>query len=158
MTGSEGGGQHTDHPDCFSCGRRHRSINGLHVAQELHSLCSCHAWREKVSFHNHLDIFQQCNHFKLFYQSTLLVLGSMFDYSSETVHAGIYLNGASLRCFLKLPYNCSSNFVFFFFLQRHCSKECLVTSSGIDNTENGLSGSKADSKPTPKKKWESARI
>ncbi|XP_040038647.1 sodium channel, voltage-gated, type IV, beta b [Gasterosteus aculeatus] len=32
------------------------------------------------------------------------------------------------------------------------NKECLVTSSGIDNTENGLSGSKADSKPTPKKK------
>ncbi|XP_029303815.1 sodium channel, voltage-gated, type IV, beta b [Cottoperca gobio] len=32
------------------------------------------------------------------------------------------------------------------------NKECLVTSSGIDNTENGLSGSKQDSKPTPKKK------
>lgn len=32
------------------------------------------------------------------------------------------------------------------------NKECLVTSSGIDNTENGLSGSKADSKATPKKK------
>ncbi|XP_013862191.1 sodium channel subunit beta-4 [Austrofundulus limnaeus] len=32
------------------------------------------------------------------------------------------------------------------------NKECLVTSSGIDNTENGLSGSKAASKPTPKKK------
>ncbi|KAI9527384.1 hypothetical protein NQZ68_030836 [Dissostichus eleginoides] len=32
------------------------------------------------------------------------------------------------------------------------NKECLVTSSGIDNTENGLSGSKADSKPTPKRK------
>lgn len=32
------------------------------------------------------------------------------------------------------------------------SKECLVTSSGIDNTENGLSGSKT----TPKKAWESA--
>lgn len=45
-----------------------------------------------------------------------------------------------------------------FFLPPHCSKECLVTSSGIDNTENGLSGSKADSKPTPKKKWESACI
>ncbi|XP_029030207.1 sodium channel, voltage-gated, type IV, beta b [Betta splendens] len=32
------------------------------------------------------------------------------------------------------------------------NKECLVTSSGIDNTENGVPGSKADSKPTPKKK------
>ncbi|XP_059913681.1 sodium channel, voltage-gated, type IV, beta b [Gadus macrocephalus] len=32
------------------------------------------------------------------------------------------------------------------------NKECLVSSSGIDNTENGLSGSKAESKPTPKKK------
>ncbi|TWW74891.1 sodium channel, voltage-gated, type IV, beta b [Takifugu rubripes] len=32
------------------------------------------------------------------------------------------------------------------------NKECLVTSSGIDNTENGLSGSKAATKPTPKKK------
>ncbi|XP_067085103.1 sodium channel, voltage-gated, type IV, beta b [Osmerus mordax] len=32
------------------------------------------------------------------------------------------------------------------------NKECLVTSSGIDNTENGLSGSKGDSKATPKKK------
>ncbi|XP_061595920.1 sodium channel, voltage-gated, type IV, beta b [Cololabis saira] len=32
------------------------------------------------------------------------------------------------------------------------NKECLVSSSGIDNTENGLSGSKAGSKPTPKKK------
>ncbi|KAK5618848.1 hypothetical protein CRENBAI_009988 [Crenichthys baileyi] len=32
------------------------------------------------------------------------------------------------------------------------NKECLVSSSGIDNTENGLSGSKADSKPTAKKK------
>ncbi|XP_028839608.1 sodium channel, voltage-gated, type IV, beta b isoform X2 [Denticeps clupeoides] len=31
------------------------------------------------------------------------------------------------------------------------NKECLVTSSGIDNTENGLSGSKATPKPTPKK-------
>ncbi|XP_061818166.1 sodium channel, voltage-gated, type IV, beta b isoform X1 [Nerophis lumbriciformis] len=31
------------------------------------------------------------------------------------------------------------------------NKECLVTSSGIDNTDNGLSGSKVDSKPkTPK--------
>uniref|UniRef100_A0A3Q3WT10 Ig-like domain-containing protein n=1 Tax=Mola mola TaxID=94237 RepID=A0A3Q3WT10_MOLML len=32
------------------------------------------------------------------------------------------------------------------------NKECLVTSSGIDNTENGLTGSKAAPKPTPKKK------
>ncbi|XP_071391019.1 sodium channel, voltage-gated, type IV, beta b, partial [Centroberyx affinis] len=32
------------------------------------------------------------------------------------------------------------------------NKECLVTSSGIDNTENGLSGSKAETKSTPKKK------
>uniref|UniRef100_A0A3P9LMN0 Sodium channel, voltage-gated, type IV, beta b n=1 Tax=Oryzias latipes TaxID=8090 RepID=A0A3P9LMN0_ORYLA len=32
------------------------------------------------------------------------------------------------------------------------NKECLVSSSGIDNTENGLSGSKAESKATPKKK------
>ncbi|GAA6102258.1 sodium channel, voltage-gated, type IV, beta b isoform X1 [Tachysurus ichikawai] len=31
------------------------------------------------------------------------------------------------------------------------NKECLVTSSGIDNTENGLSGSKVTPKPTPKK-------
>ncbi|XP_062391977.1 sodium channel subunit beta-4-like [Sardina pilchardus] len=31
------------------------------------------------------------------------------------------------------------------------NKECLVTSSGIDNTENGLSGSKSTPKPTPKK-------
>ncbi|MCJ8748875.1 hypothetical protein PDJAM_G00169660 [Pangasius djambal] len=31
------------------------------------------------------------------------------------------------------------------------NKECLVSSSGIDNTENGLSGSKVTPKPTPKK-------
>ncbi|KAL2095343.1 hypothetical protein ACEWY4_010062 [Coilia grayii] len=31
------------------------------------------------------------------------------------------------------------------------NKECLVTSSGIDNTENGLSGSKSTPKVTPKK-------
>ncbi|XP_077448634.1 sodium channel, voltage-gated, type IV, beta b [Stigmatopora argus] len=31
------------------------------------------------------------------------------------------------------------------------NKECLVTSSGIDNTENGLSGSKVDSKAKPSK-------
>ncbi|KAM9781242.1 sodium channel subunit beta-4-like [Syngnathus typhle] len=31
------------------------------------------------------------------------------------------------------------------------NKECLVTSSGIDNTENGLSGTKVDSKPKPTK-------
>lgn len=31
-----------------------------------------------------------------------------------------------------------------------CSKECLVSSSGNDNTENGLSGAKADNKGTPK--------
>ncbi|XP_051966722.1 sodium channel subunit beta-4-like [Xyrauchen texanus] len=30
------------------------------------------------------------------------------------------------------------------------NKECLVSSSGNDNTENGLPASKADSKPTPK--------
>ncbi|KAL2095606.1 hypothetical protein ACEWY4_007754 [Coilia grayii] len=30
------------------------------------------------------------------------------------------------------------------------NKECLVSSSGNDNTENGLSGSKADDKPKPK--------
>ncbi|XDV32663.1 hypothetical protein PO909_003414 [Leuciscus waleckii] len=30
------------------------------------------------------------------------------------------------------------------------NKECLVSSSGNDNTENGLPGTKADSKPTPK--------
>ncbi|XP_063058313.1 sodium channel, voltage-gated, type IV, beta b [Engraulis encrasicolus] len=31
------------------------------------------------------------------------------------------------------------------------NKEGLITSSGIDNTENGLSGSKSTPKPTPKK-------
>ncbi|KAK3527480.1 hypothetical protein QTP86_023026, partial [Hemibagrus guttatus] len=31
------------------------------------------------------------------------------------------------------------------------NKECLVSSSGIDNTENGLSGTKVTPKPTPKK-------
>ncbi|KAL4659630.1 sodium channel subunit beta-4-like [Arapaima gigas] len=31
------------------------------------------------------------------------------------------------------------------------NKECLVSSSGIDNTENVLSGTKGDSKATPKK-------
>ncbi|XP_030638893.1 sodium channel, voltage-gated, type IV, beta b [Chanos chanos] len=31
------------------------------------------------------------------------------------------------------------------------NKECLVSSSGIDNTENGLSGSKVTPKSTPKK-------
>lgn len=31
------------------------------------------------------------------------------------------------------------------------NKECLVTSSAIDNTDNGLSGSKSTPKPTPKK-------
>ncbi|KAG7470811.1 hypothetical protein MATL_G00117890 [Megalops atlanticus] len=30
------------------------------------------------------------------------------------------------------------------------NKECLVSSSGIDNTENGLTGSKADNKASPK--------
>ncbi|KAI1893264.1 hypothetical protein AGOR_G00121920 [Albula goreensis] len=30
------------------------------------------------------------------------------------------------------------------------NKECLVNSSGIDNTENGLTGSKAENKATPK--------
>lgn len=30
------------------------------------------------------------------------------------------------------------------------NKECLVSSTGNDNTENGLPASKADSKPTPK--------
>ncbi|MEQ2264429.1 hypothetical protein XENORESO_006309, partial [Xenotaenia resolanae] len=30
------------------------------------------------------------------------------------------------------------------------TKECLVSSSGNDNTENGLSGAKADNKGTPK--------
>eukprot|EP00064_Thunnus_orientalis_P002014 superscaffoldBa00000140_g2020 len=30
------------------------------------------------------------------------------------------------------------------------NKECLVSSSGNDNTENGLSGAKADNKGTPK--------
>ena len=61
------------------------------------------------------------------------------SHSSDTVHG-------------ELPCLYSSNFVVFFL--SCCSKECLVSSSGIDNTENGLSGSKADSKPTPKKKWE----
>lgn len=45
------------------------------------------------------------------------------------------------------------NFTLFILAKREeKNKECLVTSSGIDNTENGLSGSKVDSKPTPKKK------
>ncbi|XP_006802352.1 sodium channel, voltage-gated, type IV, beta b [Neolamprologus brichardi] len=44
------------------------------------------------------------------------------------------------------------NFTLFVLAKLEENKECLVTSSGIDNTENGLSGSKADSKPTPKKK------
>ncbi|XP_048837321.1 sodium channel, voltage-gated, type IV, beta a [Brienomyrus brachyistius] len=30
------------------------------------------------------------------------------------------------------------------------NKECLVSSSGIDNTENGISGAKAENKATPK--------
>ncbi|TWW54862.1 hypothetical protein D4764_0100880 [Takifugu flavidus] len=30
------------------------------------------------------------------------------------------------------------------------NKECLVSTSGNDNTENGLSGAKADNKDTPK--------
>ncbi|KAJ8375850.1 hypothetical protein SKAU_G00064300 [Synaphobranchus kaupii] len=33
---------------------------------------------------------------------------------------------------------------------REKNKECLVSSSGNDNTENGLRGSKADNKATPK--------
>lgn len=35
------------------------------------------------------------------------------------------------------------------------SKECLVSSSGNDNTENGLSGAKADNKDKPKA-WETS--
>lgn len=39
-------------------------------------------------------------------------------------------------------------------LQGDCAlsprKECLVSSSGNDNTENGLAGSKAEQKVTPK--------
>lgn len=31
-----------------------------------------------------------------------------------------------------------------------CRKECLVSSSGNDNTENGLAGSKAEQKAPPK--------
>jgi len=40
--------------------------------------------------------------------------------------------------------------VYVFFSPLFYSKECLVSSSGNDNTENGLPGTKADSKPTPK--------
>lgn len=54
---SEGGGQHAGHHHSLMCGRRHRIANGLHVAQELHSLCSCQAWGEKVSFHDHLNVY-----------------------------------------------------------------------------------------------------
>lgn len=75
---SEGGGQHAGHHHSLSCGRSHRSVNGLHVAQELHSVCSCQDGGEKVSFHRLLDIYQQCNHFTLFHQSTLSGLDSMF--------------------------------------------------------------------------------
>ncbi|XP_028664318.1 sodium channel, voltage-gated, type IV, beta a [Erpetoichthys calabaricus] len=40
--------------------------------------------------------------------------------------------------------------VFIIAKTREKNKECLVSSSGIDNTENGLSGSKPDTKATPK--------
>lgn len=101
---SEGGGQHAGHHHSLGCGRCHRSDNGLHVAQELHSLCPCQDGGEKVGFHNHLDIYQQCNHFILFHQSTLLGLGSM-----------LLINEASLKCFFELLRMCSSNFVSFCF-------------------------------------------
>lgn len=76
---SEGGGQHADHHDRLSCRWSHCIDNGLHAAQELHSLCSFQAWGEKVSVHDQMDIYQQCNHVILFQQYTLLVLGCMFQ-------------------------------------------------------------------------------
>ena len=85
---------------------------------------------KKWVFHDLLSACQQCDHLELLKWSK----------------------------FSELPWFNFNLFYFSFPPTPPCSKECLVTSSGIDNTENGLSGSKADSKPTPKKKWESACI
>ncbi|KAG7483977.1 hypothetical protein MATL_G00043880 [Megalops atlanticus] len=53
---------------------------------------------------------------------------------------------------LLVAFMLTKNFVLFVMAKiEEKNKECLVSSSGIDNTENGLSGSKADSKATPKK-------
>lgn len=63
-------------------------------------------------------------------------------------NADLHISGNSYRENIFLIAKLLTPSLFHFY-----SKECLVTSSGIDNTENGLSGSKADSKATPKKKW-----
>lgn len=55
-----------------------------------------------------------------------------------------------LFCMLGIrPSQITSLFICMFF-SAPSSKECLVSTSGNDNTENGLSGAKADNKDTPK--------
>lgn len=56
----------------------------------------------------------------------------------------------SFLVFIMDPLNCHWSYNACVFFPLSYSKECLVSSSGNDNTENGLPGSKADSKPTPK--------
>lgn len=89
-------------------------------------------------------LFYNC--FILVHQIPQLVFTFQFRQSSILMFASFY---TCLGVAVYLDFWC---YLIFF----PCSKECLVTSSGIDNTENGLSGSKAGSKPTPKKKWNSA--
>lgn len=127
---SEGGGQYSDHHHCLSCGRSHCIDNGLHAAQEFHSFCYVQAGGEKVCTSIHpIDLpFIHC--------SLGRYVECWFAHFRNLISKNILL--------ISIPLTVS--------LLYFCSKECLVTSSGIDNTENGLSGSKADSKPTPKKK------
>lgn len=128
---SEGGGQYADHHHSLSCGRSHCIDNGLHAAQELHSFCYVQAGGEKVRTSSH--------------PSDLPLYTVFQEYVNN---ADLHISGNSYQENIFLIAKLLTPSLFHFY-----SKECLVTSSGIDNTENGLSGSKADSKATPKKKW-----
>ncbi|KAF3841212.1 hypothetical protein F7725_007074 [Dissostichus mawsoni] len=104
---------------------------------------TCFGRNPKEKGRNHSTIFtlivvDECEWSKL----VMVVDNTLTIIIASAVGGGI----AALMAFMLLK-----NFTLFVLAKlEEKNKECLVTSSGIDNTENGLSGSKADSKPTPK--------
>lgn len=105
---SAGGGQNADHHHRHLCRRSHRSVDGLHVAEELNPLYSFQTRGEKVSFHTLVGFSSATQPFRTVSSEHILVLGSVFGQLRYCKRWGRFLT-----CFFRLLLLCASNAVFF---------------------------------------------
>lgn len=75
-------------------------------------------------------------------QNYYLKLSGLRFFKTPAVHMAHGPYRLYLSPFIGVQYNLCFSYLY--------SKECLVSSSGNDNTENGLSGAKNENKGTPK--------